>query len=176
MHRVPPPSTYWAPPRLRWQASDHRPRQRRPLLLMAENGEVGDDHGRRRLNHPDVGGDGRLRGRINNGPGRSRCRRWQQVRRAQGRGRASGLPQHDGRSNRGVSLGGLPHGNSCRLGPRSRASCAEASQPAWRAAALAAEVGTVLRAFQGARPAEPCLHLLKGKYKAGSGHTEKEPK
>jgi hypothetical protein len=30
MHRVPPPSTYWASPRLRWQASDHRPRQRRP--------------------------------------------------------------------------------------------------------------------------------------------------
>jgi hypothetical protein len=29
-------------------------------LLLAENGEVGDDHGRRRLNHPDVGGDGRL--------------------------------------------------------------------------------------------------------------------
>jgi hypothetical protein len=61
-------------------------------------------------------------------------------------------------------------------GPRSRASCAEASQPSWRATALAAEAGTVLRAFQGARPAEPCLRLLKGRDKAGSGHTEKEPK
>jgi hypothetical protein len=26
-------------------------------------------------------------------------------------------PRHDGRSNRGVNLGGLPHGNPCRLGP-----------------------------------------------------------
>jgi hypothetical protein len=60
--------------------------------------------------------------------------------------------------------------------PRSRASCAEASQPAWRAAALAAEAGTVLRAFRGARPAEPCLRLLKRRDKAGSEHTEKEPK
>jgi hypothetical protein len=30
MHRVPSPSTYWASPWLRWRASDHRPRQRRP--------------------------------------------------------------------------------------------------------------------------------------------------
>jgi hypothetical protein len=60
--------------------------------------------------------------------------------------------------------------------PRSRASCAEASQPAWRAAALATEAGAVLRAFRGARPAEPCLRLLKGRDKAGLGHTEKEPK
>jgi hypothetical protein len=54
------------------------------------------------------------------------------------------------------------------------ASCAEASQPAWRGAALAAEAGTVLRAFLGARSAEPCLRLLGGKGKAGSGHTKKE--
>jgi hypothetical protein len=60
--------------------------------------------------------------------------------------------------------------------PRSRASCAEASQPAWRDAALAAEADTVLNAFRGARPAEPYLHLLKGRDKAESGHTEKEPK
>jgi hypothetical protein len=60
--------------------------------------------------------------------------------------------------------------------PRSRASCAEASQTAWRAAALAAEADTVLRAFREARPAEPCLRLLKGRDRAGSGHTEKEPK
>jgi hypothetical protein len=60
--------------------------------------------------------------------------------------------------------------------PRSRASCAEVSQPAWRGATLAAEASTVLRAFRGARPAEPCLRLLKGKGKAGSEHTKKEPK
>jgi hypothetical protein len=46
--------------------------------------------------------------------------------------------------------------------PRLRASCA-------------AEADTVLRAFRGARPAEPCLRLLGGKGKAGSGHTKKEP-
>jgi hypothetical protein len=59
--------------------------------------------------------------------------------------------------------------------PRLGASCAEASQPAWRRATLAAEAGTILRAFLGARAAEPCLRLLGGKCKAGSGHTKKEP-
>jgi hypothetical protein len=32
-----------------------------------------------------------------------------------------------------------------------------------------------LRTFQGARPVEPCLRLLGGKGRAGSGHTKKEP-
>jgi hypothetical protein len=86
---------------------------------MVENGEVGEDHGQRRLSHPDIGGDGRLCERISDGPSRSRCWRWQQVSQARGRGRVSGLPWHDGHSNRGVSLGGLPHGSSCRLGPPS---------------------------------------------------------
>jgi hypothetical protein len=52
--------------------------------------------------------------------------------------------------------------------PRWRAPCAKANQPAWRAAAPAAEAGFVLRAFLGARPAKPCLRLLKerdGKFK-----------
>jgi hypothetical protein len=39
----------------------------------------------------------------------------------------------------------------------------EANQPAWPAAAPAEEAGPVLRAFVGARPAEPCLRLLKGR-------------
>jgi hypothetical protein len=60
--------------------------------------------------------------------------------------------------------------------PRSRASFAEASQLAWRAATPATEAGTVLRAFRGARPAEPCLHLLKGRDKARLRHPKKEPK
>jgi hypothetical protein len=60
--------------------------------------------------------------------------------------------------------------------PRSRASCAETSQPAWRAAAPAAEAGTVLRAFVGARPVGPCLRLLKGRKKASSSHATKEAK
>ena len=47
--------------------------------------------------------------------------------------------------------------------PRRRAPCAEANQPAWRAAAPAEEVGPILRAFVGARLAEPCLRLLKGR-------------
>jgi hypothetical protein len=47
--------------------------------------------------------------------------------------------------------------------PRRRAPCAEANQPAWRAAAPAEEAGPILRAFVGARPAEPCLRLLKGR-------------
>jgi hypothetical protein len=51
----------------------------------------------------------------------------------------------------------------------------EASRPAWPGAALAAEAGIVLRAFRGARPAEPCLCLLGGKGKAGLGHTKEEP-
>jgi hypothetical protein len=45
--------------------------------------------------------------------------------------------------------------------PRRRAPCAEANQPAWRATAPTAEAGFVLRAFVGARPAKPCLRLLK---------------
>jgi hypothetical protein len=69
-----------------------------------------------------------------------------------------------------------PKATRAAWAPRSRASCAEANQPAWRAAALAAEVDAVLRAFWGARPAEPCLRLLKGRDKAGSGHTGKGPK
>jgi hypothetical protein len=59
--------------------------------------------------------------------------------------------------------------------PRWRAPCAEASQPAWRAATPAAEAGPVLRAFEGARPAEPCLCLLKrrrGKFKTHNEKTE----
>jgi hypothetical protein len=76
-----------------------------------------------------------------------------------------------------VSLGGLPRGNSCRLGPRWRAPWAKANQPAWRAAAPAPEAGFVLRAFVGARPAGPCLRLLKerdGKFMTHSGKTKTE--
>jgi hypothetical protein len=61
--------------------------------------------------------------------------------------------------------------------PHRRAPCAEANQPAWRAATLAAEVSLVLRAFVGARPAEPCLRLLKereGKFKTHSEKTKTE--
>jgi hypothetical protein len=61
--------------------------------------------------------------------------------------------------------------------PHRRAPCAEANQPAWRAAAPAVEASPVLRAFEGARPAEPCLRLLKGrrgKFKIHSEITETE--
>jgi hypothetical protein len=56
--------------------------------------------------------------------------------------------------------------------PRRRAPCAEANQPAWRAATPAAEVGPVLRAFEGARPAEPCLRLLKRRRGRFKTHNE----
>jgi hypothetical protein len=59
--------------------------------------------------------------------------------------------------------------------PRWRAPCVEANQPAWRAVAPATEAGFVLRAFLGARPAKPCLCLLKerdGKFKTHSEKTE----
>jgi hypothetical protein len=61
--------------------------------------------------------------------------------------------------------------------PRWRAPCAEANQPAWRVAAPAAEAGFVLRAFVGARPAKPCLRLLKERddeFKTRSGKTKTE--
>jgi hypothetical protein len=61
--------------------------------------------------------------------------------------------------------------------PRWRAPCAEANQPAWRAAAPSAEAGFVLRAFMGTRPARPCLRLLKErdvKFKTHSGKTKTE--
>jgi hypothetical protein len=61
--------------------------------------------------------------------------------------------------------------------PRWRAPCAKANQPAWRAVAPAAEAGFVLRAFVGARPARPCLRLLKerdGKFKTRSEKTKTE--
>jgi hypothetical protein len=61
--------------------------------------------------------------------------------------------------------------------PRWRAPCAEANQPAWRAATPAAEADPILRVFEGARLAEPCLRLLKrrrGKFKTHSEKTETE--
>jgi hypothetical protein len=52
---------------------------------------------------------------------------------------------------------------SASWAPHRRAPSAEANQLAWHAAAPAEEAGPVLMAFVGARPAEPCLHLLKGR-------------
>jgi hypothetical protein len=56
--------------------------------------------------------------------------------------------------------------------PRWRAPCAEANQLAWHAAAPAAEAGFVLRAFVGARPAKPCLRLLKERESKFKAHSE----
>jgi hypothetical protein len=108
---VPGPLGQCGRPPLTDLGNDGRP------LLMVDNGEVGDDQGRGRLSHPDIDDNGRLRGRIGDGPGGNRCRRRQQDRQARSRGRVNGLPRHDGRSNRGVNLGGLPQGNPRRLGP-----------------------------------------------------------
>jgi hypothetical protein len=49
----------------------------------------------------------------------------------------------------------------------------EANQPAWRAAAPAADVVPVLRAFVGARPTEPCLRLLRERESKFKTHSEK---
>jgi hypothetical protein len=78
-------------------------------------------------------------------------------------------------STEGSAWGACPMATCAAWAPRLGASGAEAGRPAWRGAALAAEAGAVLRAFLGARSAEPCLRLLGGKGKAGSGHTKKEP-
>jgi hypothetical protein len=87
----------------------------------------------------------------------------QQGRWARGRGRVNNLPRHDGRSNRGSTWEACPKTARAAWPPRRRAPCAEANQLAWRAATPAEEAGPVLRAFVGARPAEPCLRLLKGR-------------
>jgi hypothetical protein len=128
---------------------------------MVESGEIGDDRGRRRLSHLNIGGDGWLRGRISDGPDRNRCQRQQQDRQTQGRGCGNGLPWYDGRSNRGSTWEACPMTACAAWAPRRRAPCTEANQQAWRAATPAAEAGPVLRAFEGARPAKPCLRLLK---------------
>jgi hypothetical protein len=60
--------------------------------------------------------------------------------------------------------------------PRSRAPCAEASQPAWHAAAPAAAASPVLRAFLGARPAEPYLRLLKEREREQDQDTREKTK
>jgi hypothetical protein len=77
-------------------------------------------------------------------------------------------------ATKGSTWGTHPMSTRAAWAPRSSALCAEASQPAWRAAAPAAEASLVLRAFLGARPVEPCLRLLKER--ARSRHTEKKPK
>jgi hypothetical protein len=77
-------------------------------------------------------------------------------------------PDTTATSTEGSAWGARPRATRAAWAPRLVASCAEASQPAWRGAALAAEAGTVLRAFLGARSAEPCLRLLGGKGKGGS--------
>jgi hypothetical protein len=58
--------------------------------------------------------------------------------------------------------------------PRRRAPCAEANQPAWCAAAPAAEAVPVLRAFMGVRPAEPSLRLLKERERESKFKTHKK--
>jgi hypothetical protein len=96
--RDPLRSAHRVPPRLRRQASDHRPRVAVPQP---------SQHRRRRM----------APWAERHSLGRSWCRRRQHVRWAQGRGRTSSLPWHDDRLDRGVSLGSSPHGNSCRLSP-----------------------------------------------------------
>jgi hypothetical protein len=135
---------------------------------VAENREIEDDHGRRHRNHPDVGDDGQLRGRISDGPGRSRAGADDK---SDGLGAAATSAASPGTMAApagGSAWEACPMATRAAWAPRWRAPCAEANQPAWHAAAPAAEAGFVLRAFVGARPAKPCLRLLKerdGKFK-----------
>jgi hypothetical protein len=76
----------------------------------------------------------------------------------------------------GSTRGTCPMATRAAWAPRSRVLCAEASQPAWCAAAPAAEASPVLRAFLGARPVEPCIRLLKEGEKTRSRHTEEKTK
>jgi hypothetical protein len=76
----------------------------------------------------------------------------------------------------GSARGTCPMATRAAWAPRSKALCAEASQPAWCAAAPVAEASPVLRAFLGARPVELCLRLLKEGEKTRSRHTEEKTK
>jgi hypothetical protein len=71
--------------------------------------------------------------------------------------------------------GARPTATCAAWAPRFGASCEEASWPSRPGATLAAEADAVLRTFQEARPVEPCLHLLRRKGRAGSGHMKEEP-
>jgi hypothetical protein len=77
---------------------------------------------------------------------------------------------------RGSAWEACPMAARAAWAPRRRVPYAEANQPAWRDAAPAAEAVPVLRAFVGARPAEPCLRLLKERERESSRHIEKKPK
>jgi hypothetical protein len=74
----------------------------------------------------------------------------------------------------GSARGTCPMATRAAWAPRSRALCAEASQPAWCAAAPAVEASPILRTFLGARPVELCLRLLKEGEKTRSRHTEEK--
>jgi hypothetical protein len=124
---------------------------------------------------PDVGGDGRLRGRISDDSGRSRCRRRQQVSRARGRGRISSLTGVMAAPIGGSAKEACPMATRATCPPHWRAPYAEANQLAWHAVAPAAEAAFVLRAFVGARPAKPCLRLLKERESKFKAHN-KRPK
>jgi hypothetical protein len=143
---------------------------------MAETGEVRDDLEQRHLSHPSISGDGWLHGQNSDGLGRSWCRRRQHVRWARGRGHVSSLPRHDCRPDGGVSLGGLPHGNSCRLDPPLEGVLCGGQPTGMARCSTDCRSRHYLKGLPGARLAEPCLRLLKGRDRAGSRHTEKEPK
>jgi hypothetical protein len=147
----------------------------RPLLV-AETVEVGGDLEQRRLSHPDVRSDGWLHRRISDAPtgvdaGASNM--------SGGLGATTVLAVSSSMMaapTEGSARGTCPMATRVAWAPRSRALCAEASQPAWCAAAPAAEASPVLRAFLGARPVKLYLRLLKEGEKTRSRHTEEKTK
>jgi hypothetical protein len=103
---------------------------------MAVTGEVRDDLEQRHLSHPSISGNRWLHGQNSDGLGNT----------SGGLGAAAtsvASPGTMAAPMEGSAWEACPMATRAAWGPRSRASCAEASQPAWRAAALAAEAGTV---------------------------------
>jgi hypothetical protein len=81
-------------------------------------------------------------------------------------------PRHDGRSNRRVYLGGLPHDSLCRLGPPPEGALRGVQPTSVARRNSGCRGRPILRAFAGARPAEPCLRLLKGRKGKIKTHNE----
>jgi hypothetical protein len=142
---------------------------------MVENGEIGDDQGRRRLSRLNIGDDERSTGESATAPVGIDAGAGNKTGRLGAAAASTASPGMTAAPAGGSTWEACPMTSCAAWAPRQRAPCAEANQPAWHAATPAAEVGLILRAFEGARPAEPCLHLLKkrrGKFKTHSEITE----
>jgi hypothetical protein len=144
---------------------------------MVENGEVGDDQGGGASAIPTSMATGGSTGESATAPEGIDAGADNKTGRLGATAASTASPGMMAAPTRGSTWEACPRATRAAWAPRRRAPCAEASQPAWHAAAPAAEAGLILRAFVGARPAEPCLRLLKereGKFKTHNKKTEAE--